>query len=148
MAQLLHLFDKDILDDEGEPFVYMAKSTHEFFERIVGLLPMQISFLNNEQLVRTLEVLVRRELGSERLFLHYIFLKIERNVLKFNVDQFCRCVRAIADKGFADDSAFWNDYMFKFVYEVNRPSGWAREFSPEEAKRVWDTLIYLKLRCP
>jgi hypothetical protein len=23
MAQLLHLFDKEILDDEGEPFIYM-----------------------------------------------------------------------------------------------------------------------------
>lgn len=92
--------------------------------------------------------MVRRELGSERLFLHYIFLKIERNVLKFTVDQFCRSVRAIADKGFADDSSFWNDYMFKFVYEIHKPSGWAREFTPDEAKRVWDTLIYLKLRCP
>lgn len=40
MAQLLHLFDKEILDDEGEPFVYMSKSTPEFFERIVSLLPL------------------------------------------------------------------------------------------------------------
>ena len=86
MATFLHLFDKEVLDDEGEAFLYLAKSGPDFFERIVGLLPMQISFLNNEELVRTLEVLVRRQLGSERLFLHYIFLKIERNVLKFNTD--------------------------------------------------------------
>ena len=89
----------------------------EFFERIVSFLPMHVPVLNNEQLVRTLEVLVRKELGSERLFLHYIYLKLERNVLKFSVDQFCRSVRALADKGFADDSIFWHDYMFRFVYE-------------------------------
>ena len=60
MATFLYLFDKEVLDDEGESFLYLAKSSPEFFERIVGLLPMQISFLNNEELVRTLEVLVRR----------------------------------------------------------------------------------------
>ena len=38
--------------------------------------------------------------------------------------------------------------MFKYVYKVSKPVGWEREFSPEEAKRVWDTLIYLKLKCP
>jgi hypothetical protein len=47
---------------------------------------MHIAFLNDEQLLRVLEVLVKKELGSERLFLHYIYLKIERNVLKFSVD--------------------------------------------------------------
>jgi len=38
--------------------------------------------------------------------------------------------------------------MFKFIFEISKPRGWAREFTPDEAKRVWDTLIYLKLRCP
>ncbi len=64
---------------------------------------MHVPFLNNEQLVQTLEVLVSRELGAERLFMNYIYLKIERNILKFSVDQFCRSVRALADKGFSED---------------------------------------------
>jgi len=57
-------------------------------------------------------------------------------------------VRALADKGFVEDSVFWNDFMFKFVYQVAKPVGWERKFTPEEAKRVWDTIIYLKLKCP
>lgn len=86
MATFLYLFDKEVLDDEGEPYLYLAKAKPEFFERITGLLPMHVGFLNDEELLRTLEVLVKKELGSERLFLHYIFLKIERNVLKYTVD--------------------------------------------------------------
>ena len=109
---------------------------------------MHIPFLNNEQLVQTLEVLISRELGSERLFLNYLYLKVERNVLKFSVDQYCRTVRALADKGFSNDSVFWHNFAFKFVYENYKPKGTEREFTSEEAKRVWDTLIYLKLKCP
>lgn len=86
LATFLSLFDKELLDDDGEPYLYLQKAQPEFFERITGLLPMHIAFLNDEQLLRVLEVLVKKELGSERLFLHYIYLKIERNVLKFSVD--------------------------------------------------------------
>lgn len=101
LALFMDLFDKEILDDEGEPFLYMQKAPLEFFERITGLLPMHIAFMNNDQVLRTLEVLVKKEMGSERLFLHYMYMRIERNVLKFTVDQYCRCVRALADKGYS-----------------------------------------------
>jgi hypothetical protein len=109
---------------------------------------MHIAFLNNEQLLRTLNVLVKKELGSERLFLHYIYLKIERNVLKFSVEQYCRCVRILADKGYSNDNTFWHEHMFKYVSEVAKPKGVAREFTADEAKEVWDSLIYLKFKCP
>ena len=46
---------------------------------------MHINFMNNSELVRTLEVLVKKDLGSDRLFLHYIYMRIERNVLQFKV---------------------------------------------------------------
>lgn len=100
----MDLFDKDILDDDGEPFMFMQKAPAEFFERITGLLPMHIAFMDNSHLLKTLEVLVKRDLGSERLFLHYIYMRIERNVLKFTVDEYVRCIRALADKGYGNDS--------------------------------------------
>lgn len=37
-------------------------------------------------MTRTLEVLVKRDLGSERLFRDYLLLKIERNMPKFSAD--------------------------------------------------------------
>jgi len=37
---MLYLFDKELLDEDGEPFIYLSKANPEFFERIVGLLPM------------------------------------------------------------------------------------------------------------
>ena len=63
-----------------------------------------------------LEVLTKRNLGSERLFLHYIYLKLERSVLQFSVDQYCRTVRALADRRFVEDPVFWHDYIFQYVY--------------------------------
>lgn len=39
MAMLLDLFDADVLDDDGEPHL-IKKADDEFFERVVGILPM------------------------------------------------------------------------------------------------------------
>ena len=97
MAQLLDLFDKDILDEEGEPHL-LRKTDSDFFERIVGILPIHIKTLSREQLVRTLEVIVKRGIGSDRLFRDYLLLKLERNVMKLSVEQYCRMLRALADK--------------------------------------------------
>jgi len=148
MTLFLDLFQKEVLDEDNQPFMYMKKCEPEFFERITAILPMHIAFLDNEQMITTLEVLVRKDLGSERLFLHYIYLRLERQVLKFSVEQYCRCVRSLADKGYAEDRQFWHDYMFKFVTERARPKGAPREFTPHDARKVWDTLIYLKMKCP
>mmetsp|Transcript_1778 Transcript_1778/g.1216 ORF Transcript_1778/g.1216 Transcript_1778/m.1216 type:complete len:140 (+) Transcript_1778:585-1004(+) len=114
LVHMLDLFDRDVLDATGEP-VYMQKASIEFFERIAGILPMHVPHLTNNELIRALEVLVKRDIGSERLFLHYIFLKIEKNVLKFSTDLYCRMIRAIADKNFVEDSIFWNEFVFKYV---------------------------------
>ena len=119
-----------------------------FFERVVSMLPMHVPKMTSEDLIRTLEVLVARNMGGQRLFDHYIYLKIERNALKFNCDQYCRTVRALADKQFVEDSVFWDDYMFKYAtHDANGKEG-QRRFTYNQAKKVWDSLIYLKLKCP
>jgi hypothetical protein len=46
MAQFMDVFDRELLDDEGEP-VFLNKATPVFFERIAGLLPMFIKDMNN-----------------------------------------------------------------------------------------------------
>jgi len=109
---------------------------------------MHIPTMTNKDLVSTLEVLVQRNLGGNRLFDHYIYMKLERNVLKFTTDQYCRTVRALADKQFVEDSVFWDEYMFKYAtHDINGRDG-ERVFTFKQAKQVWDSLVYLKLRCP
>ena len=98
--------------------------------------------------MNVLEVLVKRNLGSERLFLSYIYLRFERNVFKLSVNNYCRTVRAIADKQFVEDPVFWHDYMFKYVNHGKTGKEGERKFTPVEAKEVWEAIIYLKLRCP
>lgn len=139
------MFDKDILDDEGEPH-NIRKANDEFFERIVGIFPMQIQYLNKEQLIRCLEVLVKRNLGSERLYRDYLLLKIERNILKFSINQYSRLLRALADKGYVEDHIFWTQYIFRYVYDTDSKT--ERTLTEDEARKVWDSYIYLKLKCP
>ena len=112
------------------------------------MLPMHVPFMSNRDLVRTLEVLVRRNLGGDRLFDHYIYVKIERNILKFSTDEYCRTVRALADKNFVQDPVFWEDFVFRYAtHDANGRVG-KRELTFNQARQIWDSLVYLKIQCP
>jgi hypothetical protein len=153
MAMMLDLYDADVMDDEGEPHL-LRKADEEFYERVVGILPMQIKNMSKEHLIRTLEVVVKRGLGSDRLYRDYLLLKIERNIMKLSIEQYCRMLRALADKQYVEDNTFWSEYVFRFIHES--PSGTKkttaaieqRTFTSPEAHKLWDSLIYLKLKCP
>lgn len=144
----MNLFDRQFLDENGEPLSYINKCEPEFFERITGILPMHVPMLEGENLLQTLEVLVKRDLGSDRLFLHYLYLRIERRVCLFNEDQYCRLIRTLADKGYQEDSEFWQGYVFKYLYEKHKPKGEPREFTSEKARKIWDSIVFLKIKCP
>ena len=47
----------------GEPLA-LQKCDETFFERVVGILPMFVPHMNKEQVVRSLEVLTKKEIGS------------------------------------------------------------------------------------
>jgi hypothetical protein len=127
MAQFLDLFDRDILDNEGEP-IGVKKSEDNFFEKIVGILPMFIKDMNDYEIIRSLEVMTRRGLGSQRLFDHYILMKIEKNVLSYSVGLYSRMIRVMADRGFIEDYVFWDKFTFKYIFEDPRNDG-VRTFS-------------------
>lgn len=81
----MDLFDKDILDDEGEPHV-LRKVDDIYFERITGIIPIHIKSLSKEHITRVLEILVKKNLGSERIYRDYLLLTVEKNIMKFNID--------------------------------------------------------------
>lgn len=45
-AQFLDLFDREIIDDIGEPII-MKKCDEVFFEKLAGILPMYVKEMNN-----------------------------------------------------------------------------------------------------
>ena len=56
-------------------------------------------------------------------------------------------LRVMADRGFIEDYVFWDKYAFKYIFEDPRNNE-ARKFSQPNAKILWDSYIYLKLKCP
>lgn len=149
---LLDLYDRDILDQDGEPHL-LRKAETDFFERVAGILPMHIKHLSKDHLIRTLEVCVKRSIGSDRMYRDYLLLKIEKNIHKLSVDQFVRMLRSLADKQYVEDNVFWNEYAFRYIHISSEKSlsgqkDIPRTFTEEEARKLWDALIYLKLKCP
>ncbi len=149
---LLDLYDRDILDQDGEPHL-LRKAETEFFERIAGILPVHIKHLSKEHLIRVLEVCVKRGIGSDRMYRDFLLLKIEKNMSKLSVSQYIRMMRALADKQYVEDNVFWNEYVFRFITvspekSISGQKDIPRTFSDDEARKIWDALIYLKLKCP
>ena len=147
-AQFLDIFSRDVVDDEGEPILLgIHKADEIFFERIIGLLPMHVKEMNNHQVIRCLEVMVDKNIGSQRLFDHYILYMIEKHVLRYPVNLYSRMIRVMADKGFVEDYVFWDKFAFRYVY-VDPLNEGDRVFTHDEAKKLWDSFVYLKLKCP
>jgi hypothetical protein len=53
MAYFLDLFDREFLDDAGEPSILFQRTNDVFFERIIALLLFYIPHFTKAQLVRT-----------------------------------------------------------------------------------------------
>lgn len=56
-------------------------------------------------------------------------MRIERKVLQFSIKEYCRCIRALADKGHDNDRQFWQ-IVLKYVYEKDKPKGDVRKMAP------------------
>ena len=83
---------------------------------------MNIKHLSKDNLIRVLEVCVKRGVGSDRLFRDFLLLKIERNVMSLSFTHFTRLVRALADKQYVEDNVFWNEYVFRYIQSTT-PTG-------------------------
>ena len=132
IAYLLHIFDVDILDDEGE-VILTNKTSDEFFDRMVSLLPMQVKHMNREEILRCIEILVKRNLGQTRVFRDFLLFKLEQNnsILRFSIEQYKRLIYALADLQYIEDLVFWNEFVFKFLDLTHK--GTERKLTPSQA---------------
>ena len=147
MAQFLDLFDREVIDQMGDP-VPMTKCEDIFFERVVGLLPMFVKKMTNPAVVRCLEVITKKNIGSQRLFDDYLLMMVEKNLLHYSVNLYVRMVQVMADRNFVEDYVFWKRFAFRYVFEDPRALGSVRTFNHKEAKAIWDAYVYLRIRCP
>ena len=92
--------------------------------------------------------MVQKNLGSQRLFDHYVLYMIEKHIFNFNIKLFDKMIRVLADKGFVEDFVFWDRFAFKYVFYDQREHDQVRKFSSNQAKRLWNSFVYLKLKCP
>lgn len=47
---------------------------------------MFVPRMNKDQIVRSLEVLTKKELGSQRLFDNYMLMMVEKQMLRYSVN--------------------------------------------------------------
>ena len=72
---------------------------------------------------------------------------IEKRLMNYSVNLYCRLVRVMADREFQEDPVFWNQYAFKYVF-FDPVTKTDKMFSAKEAKKIWESYILLKFKCP
>lgn len=151
LAQILDIYSRKKEQDDLSMDYYTKQKERAwpgFIERIVSILPLHIPQMTNAQVVRTFEILVERNIGSDRLFEQYIYLSIEKNVFKYSPELYVRTVRALADKCYYEDPVFWQEYMLKYLNHDRNGNPGIRQFSSSDAKMVWEALAFLKFKVP
>ena len=54
----------------------------------------------------------------------------------------------MADKNFVDGYVFWDKFAFRYIFYDPRTDDNVRYFNHDDAKRLWDCFVYLKIKCP
>lgn len=75
-------------------------------------------------------------------------MMIENHLLSYKVGHYCRMIQAMADRGFVEDFVFWDKFAFRYVFDDPKAVGGKRFFNNHEAKRIWDSYVYLRIKCP
>ena len=150
LANILDVFVPPLEESLKDDVVYLDKEIakkqksercdNAFLKRIVTILPIHIKKLTISQLVRVSEVCSQRNLGDKRLYKEFLFFYVEKLIKGFNIDQYVRILRVLGDIKYTDDLIFWNDFVFPRIY--------MKPLNQKEAKKVWDALIALKVKCP
>ena len=125
----------------------MERADDRFFEMIVGILPVHVPKLSPSELVRTIQVLTSRGLGSDRLFNNYLYLQVERKIYDINGTDYCTLLRSLVDRQFFEDTVFWQDFIWDYLSEDEFGNS-KGNFTNKEALVIWDTLIACKAMCP
>ena len=150
IANILDVFVPPLEESLKDDVVYLDKEiakkqkeercNNAFLQRIVTIMPIHVKKLTISQLVRVCEVWSQRNLGDKRLYKEFLFFYIEKNIKGLNIDQYVRILRVLGDRRYTDDLIFWNDFVFPKIY--------LKALNQKEAKKIWDALIALKVKCP
>ena len=82
--------------------MYKNESIH--LEQIVAILPLHVPKLTPSELVRTIEVLTHRGLGSDNLYNNYLYLQVERKIYQINGNDYCKLLRCLVHRQFFEDA--------------------------------------------
>lgn len=147
LAQFLDIFDSPVTNHIGDE-IQFDKAPDVFFERVIGILPIHVKEMNQYQIIRVLEVMNNRNIGSQRLFENYILHMIEKQIFKYDLQTFIRMIKAMAERQYVEDFIFWDKFGFKYVFYDPTSEDEVRKLSHDEAKMLWDTFVFVKFKCP
>lgn len=83
-VQILDHFDRPIKDEKSKE-ININKCEREFFERLTTLFPIHVKNVKPLYLIKAIEILGKKNLGTDRLYKDFIFPVIEKNIMKMSV---------------------------------------------------------------
>ena len=112
----------------------------DFIHKLMTIMPIHVEKLRDKELLCLLEVIANLNIQNERLLKYFIYPRLEKRIDKFSFDNYITSLNLLANLRYEEDLVFWNDHVLPAIFNF--------DFSRNQVKLLWDTLLKVKVNCP
>lgn len=112
----------------------------DFVHKLMTIMPIHVEKLRDKDLLCLLEVISNLNIQNERLLKYFIYPRLEKRIEKFSFDNYITSLNLLAALRYEEDLVFWNDHVLPAIFTF--------DFSRNQVKLLWETLLKVKVNCP
>jgi hypothetical protein len=115
------------------------RANKDFINKLLTIIPIHVEHLKDEELIKLMEVCINQNMVNERLFLYFIYPRIENRANRMNFKNYIKTLKLVSELHYQDDLDFWSESILPCVFNY--------EYSQKHAIELWQTLLQIKINC-
>lgn len=116
------------------------RANKDFLNKLLTIIPIHVEHLKDEELLKLMQVCISQDLVNERLFLYFIYPRLEKRAQRLNLKNYLYTLQLLSELHYQEDTAFWSEYILPCIFNY--------DYSSEEASKLWHALLKVKVDCP
>jgi hypothetical protein len=116
------------------------RSTKEFLNKLLTIIPIHIESLKDEELLTLVKVCIQQDLVNERLFSYFIYPRLEQRCSRFKIVNYFRVLRLLCDLHYQEDPEFWRGHILPCIFNY--------DYNERTIRQLWEAVLKVKVECP
>jgi hypothetical protein len=111
----------------------------DFIQKLMTIMPIHVEKLKDKELLTLLQVIIDQNIKNERLLNYFVMPRIENRVGRFSFDNYVSCLNLLSSLQYEEDLVFWNEHVLPKIFNL--------EFTENQIKIIWESLLKVKVNC-